>query len=165
MQGVEQKLNRKRLVVLWIFQVMVMRFVVLSHTFFWWAEEWVSSDRDFSDWYQWKWKYGRNEGQYQLFLSLPKARGQLSKYIQLRTTQQRKARGSSELHVLGLLPSCVLTNIIIDPWSFIATVWHVPRCFLLLETPCPYHFTLFLWEHGWFSPPCSSVLSNWLRVW
>lgn len=41
--------------------------------------------------------------------------------------QQTKARGSSYLHVLGLLTSCTLT--IFDPWSFMATVWHVPRCF------------------------------------
>lgn len=106
------------------------------------AGEWVSIDRDFSGCYQWKWRHSHNKGQYQLFSSLLKARWHLCNYLQLCSTlptaeKTKRIFWSACPWAIALLHPdwCIF-----DPWSFIATVWHVPRCFFLLQTSCSLRF-------------------------
>lgn len=75
-----------------------------------------------------------------------------------------KARGSSYLLVLGLLPFCTLTDMSLTLGLSLSLCGISPGAssfkFCLL-----WFYTVNLWECGWLPPPWTSVLSDLLRVW
>lgn len=99
-----------------------------------WVWGWLFSSRDLSGWCQWKQRHSLNRGQNQLFPSLLKARWHLCNYLQLCSTLP--TAGKNKGIFWSTWPWAIaLSNPdwhIFDPWSFIATVWHVPMCFFFL---------------------------------